>query len=145
MRGMPDGTRLAELPTAAPDADTRHEAGCCDTYVVDPERVGRVQEEMFPDDLVESMAETFKALAHPTRVRILRALATEELCVCDLAHVLGMSISAVSHQLRSLRQIRLVRHRTQGKLVYYALHDDFVLALLEDGSRHLRAAMARRG
>lgn len=142
---MADGIRLRAIQAAPEVATAPAEAGCCDVYVVDPDRVGRVQEHMFPDDLVASMAETFKALAHPTRVRILRALATEELCVCDLAHVLGMSISAVSHQLRSLRQIRLVRHRTQGKLVYYALHDDFVLALLEDGSRHLSAATTKRG
>lgn len=111
--------------------------GCCEVYYVDEDRVGRVRDAMLPDDLVDQVAETFKVLAHPTRVRILRALAAEELCVCDLAQVLGMSISAISHQLRAMRQTKLVRYRTEGKLVYYSLRDRFVLALLEDGVRHL--------
>lgn len=134
-----------ERPATSPRAstDTRRataparEEGCCEVYYVDEDRVGRVRDAMLPDDLVDQVAETFKVLAHPTRVRILRALAAEELCVCDLAQVLGMSISAISHQLRAMRQTKLVRHRTEGKLVYYSLRDRFVLALLEDGVRHL--------
>ena len=93
---------------------------------------------MLPDEFVNEVAETFKVLAHPTRIRILRALAKEELCVCDLAQVLGMTVSAASHQLRALRGMRLVRYRMDGKLAYYSLRDPFVLALLEDGIRHLR-------
>mgnify|MGYP001814296215 FL=1 len=104
---------------------------------MDEERVARVREAMLPGDLVTEVAETFKVLAHPTRVRILRALAKEELCVCDLAQVLGMTVSAASHQLRMLRGMRLVRYRMEGKLAYYSLRDPFVLALLEDGIRHL--------
>lgn len=111
--------------------------GCCDVFYVDEDRVDRVREAMLSEELVEQVADTFKILAHPTRVRILRALAKEELCVCDLAQVLGLTISATSHQLRSMRQMKLVRYRMAGKLAYYSLRDPFVLALLEGGVRHL--------
>lgn len=120
------------------DASPEHpEKGCCEVYYVDADRIGRVREAMLSNDLLEQVADTFKVLAHPTRVRILRALAIEELCVCDLAQVLGLSISAVSHQLRAMRQMKLVRCRMEGKLAYYSLRDRFVLALLEDAVRHL--------
>lgn len=112
--------------------------GCCEVFYVDEDRVGRVRQGMLSEELVEQIADTFKILAHATRVRILRALAKEELCVCDLAQVLGLSVSAVSHQLRAMRQAKLVRCRMDGKLAYYSLRDPFVLALLEDGIRHLR-------
>lgn len=119
------------------------EEGCCEVYFVDPDRIGRVREAMLSEDLLEQVADTFKVLAHPTRVKILRALALEELCVCDLAQVLGLSISAVSHQLRALRQMKLVRCRMEGKLAYYTLRDRFVLALLEDAVRHLEGEEGR--
>lgn len=96
-----------------------------------------MRDAMLPDDLVQAVADIFKALSHPTRVRVLRALAMEELCVCDLAQVLSLSVSATSHQLRALRAMRLVRFRMDGKLAYYSLRDPFVRALLEDGVRHL--------
>lgn len=111
--------------------------GRCEVLYVDEDRVNRVREAMLPDDLVQQVADTFKVLAHPTRVRILRALAREELCVCDLARVIGLSISATSHQLQALRATKLVRFRMDGKLAYYTPSDRFVLALLDDGVRHL--------
>lgn len=111
--------------------------GCCEVLFVDEDRVQRVRQDMLSDDLAQQVADTFKVLAHPTRVRILRALAKEELCVCDLAQALSLSISATSHQLRALRSMRLVRYRMDGKLAYYSLRDPFVRALLEDGVRHL--------
>ena len=118
-------------------APTAAEDGCCEVRYVDEDRVKRVQEAMLAEDLVQRVADMFKLLAHPTRVRILRALASEELCVCDLAQVLGFSVSATSHQLRTMRQMKLVRYRMEGKLAYYSLRDPFVLALLDDGVRHL--------
>lgn len=121
-------------PHADESADHRD---TCEVFYIDEDRVGRVREAMLSDDLVEQTADTFKMLAHPTRVRILHALSDEELCVCDLARVLGLSISAVSHQLRPMRQMKLVRYRMEGKLAYYSLRDRFVLALLQDGIRHL--------
>ncbi|MEE9305381.1 MAG: metalloregulator ArsR/SmtB family transcription factor [bacterium] len=83
------------------------------------------------------LAEIFRALGDPTRVRILHALAASELCVCDLAAILGMSQSAVSHQLRLLRSLRLVRYRREGRMVYYALDDDHIEKLLAQGLDHV--------
>jgi len=84
------------------------------------------------------MAQTFRALADPTRVRILSALTRTELCVGDLAVVLGMSISAISHQLRLLRGLRLVRRRRAGKHIYYTLDDEHVRDLFERGLEHVQ-------
>jgi DNA-binding transcriptional ArsR family regulator len=76
-------------------------------------------------------------LADPTRVQILRALAKEELCVCDLAQSVSLSVSATSHQLKLMRDLRLVRYRMDGKLAFYSLRDPFLVALLEDCARHV--------
>ena len=92
---------------------------------------------MKPAQMVAALAETFKILGDPTRLRIAYALAREELCVCDLAAVLGVSQSVVSHSLRALRQMRLVRYRKAGKVAYYALDDDHIAALLAEGFRHV--------
>lgn len=82
------------------------------------------------------LAETFQVLGDPTRVRIVHALSLSELCTSDLAALVGMSESAVSHQLRTLRQLHVVRSRRMGKLVYYSLADDHVRRLFEQGLEH---------
>jgi DNA-binding transcriptional ArsR family regulator len=87
--------------------------------------------------VVEALAETFRALGDPTRVRILDALAGGELCVCDIATLVRISESAVSHQLRLLRGMRLVRPRRAGRLVYYAIDDHHILALLNQARTHV--------
>ena len=92
---------------------------------------------MKSDETFETLAETFKLLGDPTRIKIAYALSREELCVCDLANLLGASQSAVSHSLRSLRQMKLVRFHRVGKTAYYALDDDHISHLLEDGLRHV--------
>ncbi len=84
------------------------------------------------------IAELFAALGDPTRVRIISVLREHELCVCDIAAVLGMTQSAVSHQLRVLRQLRLVRRRKEGRQVFYALDDDHVAVLYEQGLSHVQ-------
>jgi DNA-binding transcriptional ArsR family regulator len=84
------------------------------------------------------VAETFKVLGDATRVRIVHALSLAELCTCDLAALLGISEPAVSHHLRTLRQMRLVRYRRQGRLVYYALDDEHIRRLFDDSLRHAR-------
>jgi ArsR family transcriptional regulator, lead/cadmium/zinc/bismuth-responsive transcriptional repressor len=89
---------------------------------------------------VEALAETFRALGDPTRVRILDALATGELCVCDIASLVGISESAASHQLRLLRGLRLVRPRRSGRLVYYAVDDHHILELLNQARTHVEEA-----
>jgi ArsR family transcriptional regulator len=82
------------------------------------------------------VAETFKVLGDPTRVRIVHALSLAELCTCDLAMLLEISEPTVSHHLRTLRQMRLVRFRRQGRLVYYALDDEHIRRLFDDSLRH---------
>ena len=87
---------------------------------------------------VDGLTEIFRVLGDPTRVRILDALATSELCVSDIAHRLGVSESAVSHQLRLLRSTRIVRSRREGRMIFYALDDRHVLALFRQGLRHVQ-------
>jgi ArsR family transcriptional regulator, lead/cadmium/zinc/bismuth-responsive transcriptional repressor len=86
---------------------------------------------------VEALAETFRVLGDPTRVRILDALSAGELCVCDIASFAGISESAVSHQLRLLRSMRLVRARRAGRLVFYALDDHHIIELLKQALTHV--------
>jgi DNA-binding transcriptional ArsR family regulator len=105
--------------------------------IVDPEAVRRVHAHPLADAMAARLAETFKALADPTRVRMLHALSHAELCVGDLAAVLEMTESAVSHQLRLLRSLRVVRARRDGKLVYYTLDDEHVARLFQISLEHL--------
>src|ERR1043165_4048981 len=86
---------------------------------------------------VEALADTFRVLGDPTRVRTLDAPSAGELCVCDIAALVGISESAVSHQLRLLRGMRLVRPRRGGRLVYYAVDDQHILELLKQASTHV--------
>ena len=116
-------------PATAPTA--------CRTFSVDAQKVAAARELLPSDAIAEHVASAFKALSHPTRVRILRALSGGELCVCELSEAVGLSVSATSHQLSLLKGERLVRSRSDGKLVHYSLGDRFVLALLEDCTRHV--------
>ncbi|HEY7283925.1 MAG TPA: metalloregulator ArsR/SmtB family transcription factor [Vicinamibacterales bacterium] len=84
-----------------------------------------------------ALAETFKALGDATRVRMLDALSRSEVCVCDLAAMLGLTESAVSHQLRFLRSLRLVRSRRDGRHIYYTLADQHIVKLFEQGLEHV--------
>jgi len=93
---------------------------------------------------VEALADTFRVLGDPTRVRMLDALAGGELCVCDIAALVGISESAVSHQLRLLRSLRLVRPRRAGRLVYYAVDDQHILELLKQASTHVEESKTAR-
>jgi ArsR family transcriptional regulator len=86
---------------------------------------------------VAALAETFKVLGDVTRVRILDTLSRSELCVCDIAQLLGLSESAVSHQLRLLRGMRLVRARRDGRMVFYTLDDQHIVRLFEQGMEHV--------
>jgi DNA-binding transcriptional ArsR family regulator len=87
--------------------------------------------------VVQALADTFRILGDPTRVRIVDALAEGELCVCDIAEHIGISESAVSHQLRLMRGMRIVRGRREGRCVYYTLDDHHVLDLFQQGLRHV--------
>ena len=90
------------------------------------------------DETVHELAETFRALGDPTRVRILDALSNGELCVCDLSGVVRMSESAVSHQLRLLRGMRLVRSRRAGRHIFYAIDDQHIVELLHQALTHVQ-------
>lgn len=111
--------------------------GLYEVKVTDLAKVRRAREEMKPAEVVILLAETFRALGDPNRLRLVGALARQELCVCDLAATLGMSQSAVSHSLRVLRQLRLVRSRKQRKTIYYRLDDRHIERLLADGFEHV--------
>lgn len=95
-------------------------------------------DDMLGDNELYRLAELFKVFGDPTRIRILYALANQELCVCDIAEVLQMSQSAISHQLRVLKQIHLVKYRREGKIVFYSLADSHVYTILAQGLEHIR-------
>ena len=110
----------------------------CVDHIVHQDRVRRAARAMPDEQTFGALAEVFSALGHPTRLKLIQALFLEEFCVCDLATLLGMTESAVSHQLRLLRNLRLVRHRREGKLVYYALDDQHIRQLFEAALVHLQ-------
>ena len=109
----------------------------CQVEFVDRARVDAVCSDMPDAEVIGALSEIFKVLGDPTRLRIVSALGVKELCVCDLANLLGSSISAVSHQLRVLRNLKLVKNRKKGKMVYYSLDDECVETLLAEGLRHI--------
>ncbi len=113
--------------------------GVCEVLYVDEPRVKAVAAQMPDERAVQAAANIFKVLGDPTRVRIILALSRAELCVCDLAALLGLSISAVSHQLRLLRSLGLVKYRRQGRLAYYSLDDEHVAGLLQETLGRVRA------
>jgi len=102
----------------------------------------QIHERPLAADSAEALAETFKVLGDVTRVRILDALARDEVPVCDLAEMLGVTQSAVSHQLRLLRQARLVRSRRDGQHIYYTLDDHHIVKLFEQGLEHVEERTA---
>lgn len=110
----------------------------CEVELVHPENVEAVRTHQAPSADIGSLADVFQVLASPTRLRIVEALAARELCVCDLSEAVGVSQSAVSHHLRHLRQLRLVRFRKEGRMAYYRLDDDHVTTLFETGMEHVR-------
>ncbi len=110
----------------------------CGCRVIHAERVERAVTASLEGDEIDGLAQLFKAMGDPTRVRLLWALEQGEMCVCDLAAYLGVSESAVSHQLRLLRQLHLVANRRQGPVLYYRLDDDHVSRLLRVALDHVR-------
>ncbi|HPH96990.1 MAG TPA: metalloregulator ArsR/SmtB family transcription factor [Anaerolineaceae bacterium] len=109
----------------------------CEENIIHPDRVKAGQDTLLDGFTATRLADTFQALADPTRLRLISALLETELCVCDLAAVLGMTQSAVSHQLRLLRSLHIVRHRKEGRIVYYTLDDAHVRDLLQRGLEHI--------
>ena len=109
----------------------------CQEHHVHPEVLEHVMLDLPREEDLYDLAELFKVFGDSTRIRILYALFESELCVCDIAELLNMSQSAISHQLRVLKQARLVRNRREGKTVYYFLADDHVRAIIGQGMDHI--------
>lgn len=109
----------------------------CDNQYTDTELVRGVQQRLVDDTTAERLADTFKALSDPTRVRMISALLHDELCVHELAEAVDATQSAVSHQLRTLREMRLVRFRRDGRHVFYALDDDHIEDLFRQALDHI--------
>ena len=117
-------------------AETK-ESLCCDTEEIHEELLKIVDETMPDETELDSLAELFKVFGDPTRIRILFVLFETEVCVCDLARALYMTQSAVSHQLRILKQSRLVKNRREGKSMFYSLADDHVRTMIAQGREHI--------
>ena len=109
----------------------------CEVHCIHEKSVSDIKQIMLVKDIVLNIADVFKLLGDPTRVEIIYALSHQELCVCDVAAVLGISQSAVSHQLRLLRNARLVKFRKQGKIVYYSLDDSHITNLFNECLEHI--------
>jgi ArsR family transcriptional regulator, lead/cadmium/zinc/bismuth-responsive transcriptional repressor len=111
----------------------------CETDCVHPEAVQSVKEAEEEEDAARlfELAELFKALSEPSRLRIIHSLLKRELCVCDLCDVLGMQQSAVSHQLRVLRNLRIVKRRKEGKMMFYSIDDQHIEGLFLQGLHHI--------
>ena len=114
----------------------------CSIALIDETKVAATRAAMPPDEILVQLAETFRVLGDPTRVRILQALSLAELCVCDIASLLGTTKSAVSHQLRLLRSLRVVKYRKDGRIVYYSQDDSHVGNLLCEGLNHVFSSAA---
>jgi len=110
----------------------------CDCEVIHQDIVNQVSDRMPEEGELYDLADFFKVFADSTRVKIMWALDESEMCVCDLAVLLNMTKSAISHQLRTLRQSKLVKYRKEGKVVYYSLKDDHIKEIFEKGMEHIR-------
>lgn len=108
----------------------------CEVLYVNEKVVKKIKSQMLKDDLALRLADIFRILGDPTKVKMLHALSKGELCVCDLAALLDMTQSAISHQLRLLRNARIVKFRKEGKMAYYSLADEHVVKLIQMGAEH---------
>lgn len=117
--------------------DDKH-ADCCDESVIHSELIHMVTEDMPEEEDLYDLAELFKVFGDTTRIKILYTLFKQEMCVCDIAEVLAMSQSAISHQLRVLKQAKLVRSKREGKQIIYSLDDDHIGKIISMGLEHVK-------
>ncbi|MBI5592900.1 MAG: helix-turn-helix transcriptional regulator [Deltaproteobacteria bacterium] len=110
----------------------------CEITYIDHEKVATVRDQLLPETVLVRLAETFKVMGDPTRAKIIHAISFEELCVCDIACLLGTTKSAISHQLRILRNLRAVKFRKAGKIAYYSLDDTHIGSLFAEGLKHIQ-------
>ena len=126
---------IAQLFNGGEDLE---QALCCESEVIHEDAVAETRGRMAGAEDYTKLASLLKLFGDPTRARLLHALELRELCVCDLAALLGVTKSVVSHQLKMLRLANLVSSRREGQVVYYSLSDDHVRAILEMGFEHIR-------
>ena len=117
--------------------EDRYNVECCDFIHAHEELVEKVRRELPGEDTLYDLAELFRIFGDSTRIRILYVLFESEMCVCDIAQLLNMTQSAISHQLRALKQSKLVKYRREGKTVFYSLADDHVRSILDQGMEHV--------
>ena len=117
--------------------EDRYNVECCDFIHAHEEIVERVRSRIPGEDTLYDLAELFRIFGDSTRIRILYVLFESEMCVCDIAQLLGMTQSAISHQLRSLKNAQLVKARREGKTVFYSLADDHVKTIINQGFEHV--------
>ncbi|MBQ8852220.1 MAG: helix-turn-helix transcriptional regulator [Oscillibacter sp.] len=117
--------------------EDRYNVECCDYIHAHEDLVEKVRNTMPSEDVLYDLAELFRIFGDSTRIRILYVLFEAEMCVCDIAQLLGMTQSAISHQLRSLKNARLVKARREGKTVFYSLADDHVKTIVDQGIEHV--------
>ena len=117
--------------------DKTQKAECCEYMHANEEVVKRDNEMMPPEEDLYDLAELYKVFGDSTRIKILYALFEAEMCVCDISSLLGMTVSAISHQLGVLKRARLVKFRREGKTIYYSLADDHVRTILGQGMEHI--------
>ena len=105
--------------------------------IVNVEKVEKIKKIMPKDEIIFDLAELFKVFGDSTRMKIICVLIESELCVCDIANITNSTVSAISHQLRVLKQAKLVKYRREGKVIYYSLDDDHVRQIYEKGREHI--------
>lgn len=110
---------------------------CCEGTTIHDDVIENVKKKLPNEEILYDLADFFKILGDSTRIKILNALFHSEMCVCDIAALLGMTQSAISHQLRVLKQGRLVKYRKEGKSVYYSLDDEHIKHIVEEGLIHI--------
>ncbi|MGI6325832.1 MAG: ArsR/SmtB family transcription factor [Saccharofermentanales bacterium] len=115
----------------------RKDDALCSVTIIHEDILSKVRKEMTEDIRLVQMAELFKALDDPTRLKIINALLLAEMCVCDISALLNMTQPAISHHLKVLRQTQLIKYRREGKIVYYSLDDDHVELLFRQGLAHV--------
>ena len=113
------------------------EVECCDVVATHDTAIEKVKDTMPGEDTMRELADFYKVFGDATRIRILCVLLQAEVCVCDLAELLGMTQSAISHQLRILKQAKLVKNRREGKTVSYSLADDHIQMIISQGMEHI--------
>lgn len=118
--------------------EDRYNVECCDFIHAHEDVVEKARRELPGEDTLYDLTELFRIFGDSTRVRILYVLFESEMCVCDIAALLGLTQSAVSHQLRALKNVRLVKSRREGKTVFYSLADDHVKTIIDQGLEHVR-------